>query len=329
MVEVKVPYNSDGVKLLKFVKSFLKEAPLSYIYKAFRKKDIKVNGHWEKEDFILHTNDLVRIYITDQQLEEFRLKRTTIIPSPLPYAIAYEDNNILVVDKPAGVLVMEDEERNPNTLTREVRSYLSYKGEYDSSSLFQPSPAHRLDRNTAGLVCYGKTDAGLKTLTSLFKERKEIEKHYYALVKGVANPLIGEIRAPLKKDEKRKFVEVTPIQKGGQEAITEYRTIEKFSGFSLIDCLLHTGRTHQLRVHLSYIHHPIIGDAKYGDYALNREVERLYHWPSSRQFLRARSLVFKNVDGVLSPLKGKTLFSRFSEEEEKVLFLLRSQKEEE
>ena len=323
MVEVEVPASLEGVKLLKFVKKYLKDAPLSYIYKTFRQKDVKVNGHWQKENYVLHVGDLVRIYVTDKQLEDFKKAKSALTPAPFAYPIVYEDENVLIVDKPSGLLVTEDENGNSHNLTSYVRSYLLNEGKYALSDIFSPSPAHRLDRNTAGLVCFGLSDRGLKELTDLFRERREISKKYLALVKGVPNPLEGDISAPLKKHSRQKMVYVTPISQGGLEAKTHYKVLESFNNFSLVECELLTGRTHQLRVHLSSIHHPIIGDAKYGDFALNREVEKRYKWPSSHQFLHARSISFFEVSGVLSPLKGKTFLSHLTKDEENTLFLIR------
>ena len=107
MKEIVVSASSNGQKIEKFVRKYLSEAPLGYIYKAFRKKDVKVNGHWVKKDFVIHENDVVRIYVTDKQLEDFKKPRP-VTPKPFPYRIAYEDENVLIVDKPKGVLTYGD-----------------------------------------------------------------------------------------------------------------------------------------------------------------------------------------------------------------------------
>jgi 23S rRNA pseudouridine955/2504/2580 synthase len=206
------------------VRRYLSEAPLGYIYKAFRKKDIKANGHWIHKDYILQEGDVVRIYVTDQQLADFAKPREAT-KAMLPYPIVYEDEAVLIVDKPSGLLVIGDEEEKRNTLARKVLDYLYFKGEFDPNNhAFVPSPAHRLDRNTAGLVVFGKTDAALKELEELFKDRTEIDKRYTALVAGVLKGK-GEINAPLKKNPESGLVSVTPSKKAGKKVlpVTSFR----------------------------------------------------------------------------------------------------------
>ncbi len=304
MVEKKITAIEEGMKAEKFVRRFLSDAPLSYIYKAFRKKDVKVNGHWVAKDHVLHEGDTVRIYVTDEQLSDFK-KPKPIEPKAFPYRLAYEDENILVADKPQGLLVYGDSKEKRKTLTEAVLSYLSFKGEFDpKSASFVPSPAHRLDRNTGGLVVYGKNDASLKCLEEAFKERKGISKTYLALVKGYVKEE-GKIDLPLKKDAASGLVKVTPINEGGQSALTIYKPIKQYGGYTLLEVGLLTGRTHQIRVHLSSIGHPIVGDPKYGDFALNREIRERFGL--SYQWLLAHSLSFKGMEEPLGYLNGKKI----------------------
>lgn len=300
MKEITIGKENDGQRIEKFVRQYLNEAPLGYIYKAFRKKDIKINGHWVKKDAIVHEGDVVRLYVTDQQLEEFK-KPKNISKSPLVHQIVYEDSNIIIVNKPVGLLVMGDEKEKRVTLTNQVLSYLYLKGEYDpNNDSFAPSPAHRLDRNTGGLIVFGKTDAALKELTRLFKERTDIDKRYLALVKGIAKEE-GEINAPLLKDPSTGMVKV---DKEGKPSTTRYILKKKYIDASLLECELITGRTHQIRVHLSYIGHPIIGDGKYGDFEANRLYKSRYGY--ERQFLYAYKLSFGDVKAPLEYLSGKS-----------------------
>ena len=304
MKETVINKGNAGQKAEKFVKKFLPEAPLGFIYKAFRKKDIKVNGHWVKKDHVLQEGDVVRVYVTDAQLADFRKPRPAE-KKEFPYEIAYEDEGVLIANKPKGLLVYGDQTGVRATLGNAVLDYLYLKGEFDpSDSSFTPSPAHRLDRNTSGLVCYGKTDAALKALTDLFKERAEIEKTYLALVVGdVASP--GRIDKPLKKDATSGRVSICPLAQGGKTAITEYEPVKRYGAYTLVRLHLLTGRTHQLRVHLASIHHPIVGDDKYGDFAVNKTVKSLTG--EEGQFLHAAELRFGNVDGPLAKLRGKTI----------------------
>ena len=319
MIEVKVTSASNGQKAEKFVKKYLADAPLGFIYKAFRKKDIKVNGHWVKKDFALSAGDTVRIYVTDQQLEDFKKPRP-VEKKQFPYEIIYEDDAVLIVNKPKGVLVYGDKTGVRETLGNAVLDYLYLKGEYDPDhASFTPSPAHRLDRNTSGLVIYGKTDAALKELTELFKERSELKKHYLALVVGDVDHA-GDIEKPLRKDAMSGRVSVCPIEKGGKYALTHYEVKKRYGDYTMLEVDLITGRTHQIRVHLASIGHPIVGDEKYGDFKDCRKVKALTGLEN--QFLHAYSMSFGNTKGALKHLNGKTFVAPLPENLERMIELL-------
>ena len=285
---------------------------MGFIYKAFRKKDIKINGHWVKKDAIVNEGDVVRIYVTDQQLEDFKKPRP-VEKKEFPYEIVYEDDQVLLINKPRGVLVYGDKTGVRETLGNAVLDYLYLKGEYDpNETTFTPSPAHRLDRNTSGLVIYGKTDAALKQLTDLFKERSLIEKRYLAFVLGNLPKDKGEINKPLKKDSFSGRVSVAPIEEGGKTALTRYEVKKRFDGYTLVEVELVTGRTHQIRVHFASIGYPLVGDEKYGDFASCRLVKAKTGLDS--QFLHAYKMSFGNVGGALEGIKGKTFVANCPKE---------------
>ncbi len=316
MVIYKVSEREDGQKVEKFVKKSLKEAPLGFIYKAFRKKDIKVNSHWVNPDYILKTGDEVKIFVTDEQLKDFH-KARPVEKKEFPYEIVYEDNYVLIVNKPSGVLVIGDSKEKRNTLTQAVLDYLYLKGEFDPNQpSFVPSPAHRLDRNTSGLVIFGKKDSSLKELERLFKERDQLDKRYYALVVGEIKEK-GEINAPLKKDEETGKVMVCPISKGGKTAKTLYKPIKAYDGFTLLECELITGRTHQIRAHLSYIGHPIAGDQKYGDFMVNKTLKESFSLKD--QFLHAYSLSFGEIKKPLDYLSKKKFIADMPKDKRDIL----------
>ena len=303
MVEYIVKKEEEGQTLEKYVKKVLANVPLSFIYKLFRKKDVRINNHPEDKKVKVHAGDTVRIYITDQQLNDFATSKKEVRPSDelLPYII-YEDENILLINKPRGLLVQKDK-MNVKALDDMVLSYMAYKGEYDKDNkAFTPGPCHRLDRNTQGIVIFGKNIATLQYLMQIMQDKSKIEKHYLALVKG--NILEkGKVDAPLKKESDKSLVKVTSKANGGKEAVTLYEPVKNYKDCCLLSLTLLTGRTHQIRVHMAYINHPVIGDNKYGDFALNKEFENRYHF--TNQFLVANYVKFQNLDYPLDYLNGK------------------------
>lgn len=302
----------------KFLKRMLKEAPVSFIYKMFRQKDVKVNGKKASIDYILKENDVVDIYLKEQLLEQFH-KEALLRPVKPDFTILYEDENILVIDKPKGLLVHGDEGEKRITLQNMVLNYLAEKGEWDPNDMtgFIPSPAHRLDRNTSGIVLFGKNLPTLQELLELFRKRDQIEKKYTLLVRGKLTEG-GKIDYPLLKDSAKKMVKVMPENKGGKPALTVFKRIKAYpAGYSLAEAELMTGRTHQLRVHFAAIGHPIVGDSKYGDFKVNAEFEELFGLKS--QFLHASYFKFLNPGGYLSYLAGKEFISPLPKKEKQIL----------
>lgn len=313
MILLKITSKDANQRVDKYVKKYLNEAPLSFIYKLFRKKDVKINKHWVKENYIIQDGDELAIYITDAQLEEFN-KSKEAKKADLNHPIVYEDENILIVDKPRGLLVHGDQNEKSITLANEVINYLYYKDEYNPKDKgFTPAPAHRLDRNTSGLVVFAKNLESLQILEDLFKEKENIEKEYLALVKGRIDSKLA-IDYPLLKDEKTGVVKVS---KNGKSALTIVTKEKEYGDFSLVKVQILTGRTHQIRVHLSSVGHPVIGDSKYGDFKLNKEFKDLYNFEN--QFLHAYKLTFKNIEGRLSYLTNKTFKAELPKEEKQLL----------
>ena len=316
MILLKVTSKDANQRVDKYVKKYLNEAPLSFIYKLFRKKDVKINKHWVKENYILQEGDELSIYINDSQLEEFN-KPKELKKANLNHPIVYEDENILIVDKPRGLLVHGDQNEKAVTLANEVMSYLYFKGEYDPKEKgFIPAPAHRLDRNTSGLVVFAKNLISLQELEDLFKDKENIDKKYLALVKGRVEQKL-EIDFPLLKDENTGMVR---ISKSGKSALTFVEKVKFYGDFTLVNVCILTGRTHQIRVHLASVDHPIIGDSKYGDFKLNKEFKDKYGFEN--QFLHAYKLTFKSLGGHLSYLSNRSFSSSLPIEEEKLLLKL-------
>ena len=324
MREFVINSSENGLTLEKYAFKVLKTAPMSFVYKLFRKKDIKVNGHHQDKKYRLETNDVVTIYITEQQFEEF-LKDKELEPNTkIKDWIVYEDDNVLFVNKPKGLLVQKSSP-NDESLDQLVIEYLMATNQYDPNKEkgFVPGPAHRLDRNTSGLVVFGKNHDSLTLLFELFKNHDLINKHYLALVVGQVEKEKDTIDAPLKKDEETNTVRVA---KNGKTAKTVYKLVKKYDEYSLLDVTLLTGRTHQIRVHMAYINHPIVGDAKYGDFEANRLFKQKYGFSS--QFLHAYKMGFGDLPAPLTNLSRKEFTAEPREDIANILSALENNKEE-
>lgn len=250
----------DEKKLNKFLLENIPNLSQNQIYKLFRKKDIKINGRRISDNVTVYENDEVLVYIPDKAL-----KRNLMLD------VVFEDDNILVINKPIGIEVIGE-----NSLTTEIQSI------YNNTS-FPPMPCHRLDRNTTGLILFAKNVESLNILLEKFKQR-EIEKHYKALVYGILKQKTRKLESFLFKDAKESIVYISDIQKKGYlPIITRYTVLEENikDNTSLLDVEIETGRTHQIRAHLSHIGYPIIGDGKYGSNDINKQFKAKYQKLSS------------------------------------------------
>ena len=300
MIVLKVKKEESGQSLEKYVKKVLNSAPMSFIYKLFRKKDVKVNGHWQDMKYVISEGEEIKIFVTDLQLEEFKYHKEIKASSDISSWIIYEDDNVLLINKPRGILVQKDSS-NDEALDEMVLLYLSNKGEYDPQgvSAYKPAPAHRLDRNTAGIVVFGKNITALRELADIINDKSKASKRYLALVKGEINQ-DGEINVPLEKNAKNGRVYVN---ENGKSSLTKYKVVKKLNGYTLLEVELLTGRTHQIRAHMAYIDHPVVGDSKYGDFSFNKEIENKYGFKN--QFLVAYQLCFHSLDNNLKYLSKK------------------------
>ena len=262
MKRVTAAKNDAGQRIDKFILKYTKDMPKSLLYKAFRKKRIKVNGKKQEGDYILKEGDVLDLYINDEFFAEGK-KEIRIIKKP-QIDIIYEDENIIVANKPKGVL-MHGEDRE-NSLVDNLISYLYLKGEYvpEQEHSFTPAFCNRIDKNTQGLVIAAKNAQALREVNEKIKEGK-IRKFYLCLLSNVPKAKNGEIETYLKKDEKQNKVFVCKKDEpGAKYAKTKYRVLRETDEGVLTEVELLTGRTHQIRVHMSHIGCPIMGDVKYG-----------------------------------------------------------------
>lgn len=299
MVNIEIGKNEQKQRLDKFLKKYLGNAPLSYIYKAIR-KDVKVNGKRAKEDTMLELGDVISLYISDEELSKLtkakpraRVKRQ--------FKIAYEDENILVAEKPFGLLTHGDRTEKKNHLANQVVDYLIEKGDYNPrlERSFTPASVNRLDRNTTGLVLFGKTNTALQQLNQMIREKDKVNKYYMTIVKGIVKDEL-HLRNRMVKDERANKIRVLSMNEEGRDMETIVRPVEHGKGFTLVEVEIITGRTHQIRAHLAKAGHPIIGDVKYGDRKVNDMVKRRFNLTT--QLLHAYKLTFRGCMGELEYL---------------------------
>ena len=300
----KISKNDANQRLDKFISKAVPNLPGSLMYKYIRTKRIKVNSKRAQISTRLNEGDTVDMYIND----EFFLKsehRYDFSGASKNIDIIYEDENIILADKKAGLLCHPDDKEYIDNLIARIKRYLYEKGEYDpdSENSFTPALVNRIDRNTGGIVIAAKNAQSLKILNAQMKERN-LKKTYLCVVHGVMERKNGTLEGWLLKDEKNNKVKIFKKNvPGSKEIRTRYSVIENDyqNDLSLVEVDLLTGRTHQIRAHFASIGHPLLGDGKYGTNELNKKLGY------KKQFLYSYKLKFELDEsaGMLSYLNGK------------------------
>ena len=281
-----------GVRLDKYIVEECPELSRSYVQRLIGEGYVTVNGRAAKGSLRLNIGDRVTAIIPPSALP-------SPLPEEIPLTIVYEDDDLLVVDKPAGLAVHPAPGHPSHTL---VNAILSHCPDLAIKGSVRPGIVHRLDKNTSGLMVVAKNDVAQQHLSNQIKARSMV-KRYLVLVHGRLSPERGIIEAPIGRDPgNRKRMAVVST---GREARTQYRVIRYLDNYALLEVTLETGRTHQIRVHLSAIGFPVVADEVYGrkSHILKRQFVHACHLgfrlPSSREYVECSSKLPPDLEEAL------------------------------
>jgi len=302
MREFLINPNDAGQRIDKFLGKAVKRLPKTLMYKYLRLKRIKLNNKKCDISTKLAVGDVLQLYINDEFFEENEDLDFLSVPTNLN--IIFEDENILLVDKKSGIVVHEDDENTVDTLINRVRHYLYDKGEFNPANelSFAPALCNRLDRNTGGIIICAKNAESLRILNQKIKDR-ELQKLYLCVTVGVPPKNEDTLTAFLEKDDTKNQVYVSSVKSPTNKTIvTKYRVLKKRDNLALLEVDLITGRTHQIRAHLAFVGFALLGDGKYGQNKINRELN------VKNQCLYSYKLTFKfkTDGGILHYLDKKT-----------------------
>ena len=315
MREIIINNNEAGQRFDKFLGKYLSEASMGFLFKMLRKKNITLNGKKATGKEKLNKGDSVKLFLAEDTIEKFSGK-TNIKLTDKKLDIIYEDDNILLINKPAGMLSQKAKPEDVSVVEHLI-SYLIRSEQLTENDLktFHPSVCNRLDRNTSGLIAAGKSLAGLQELSRMFKDRS-MEKYYLCIVSGIVERP-SRIKGYLYKDTKTNKVTVSDKQMEDSSYIeTAYRPIKTGENVTLLEVLLVTGKTHQIRAHLASIGHPLLGDVKYGKKNVNDLFKKKYGLKN--HLLHSYRIVFPNIEGSLKMVSGKEFKADLPQEFKKI-----------
>jgi 23S rRNA pseudouridine1911/1915/1917 synthase len=266
-----------GARLDRYVADQLPDLSRGTVQSLIESGQVRVDGQQRKPKFRMTPGEVVSVEIPPPQVDEIQ-------PDPIPLAIVYEDQDVIVVDKPAGMVVHPAPGHPRGTL---ANALLAHVPGISVGGSQRPGIVHRLDKDTSGLIVAAKTDRGRTALVNQWESRS-VEKTYLALVSGFIEDEEATIDAPIGRDPKNR--QRMAVVRSGRAAVTHFRVVERFADATLLEVSIETGRTHQIRVHFAFIGHPIVGDHVYGK-------SRFTNPHETRQFLHASALGFRLPDG--------------------------------
>lgn len=318
MKEITITSKEASQRFDKYLGKYLEKAGKSFIYKMLRKKNITLNGKKAEGFERLNEGDIIKLFLSDETIEKFTQETSLEQLNHISQAtnqrqeelsILYEDNNVLIINKPAGML---SQKARPDdiSLVEHITNYLLQSGQLTKEQMkgFRPGISNRLDRNTSGIIVAGKSLEGLQVMGELFKERT-LDKYYYCIVKGVIDKK-EQIEGYLYKNHSHNKVTISKEPQEGSEYIkTQYEPIKKTKEYTLLKVKLITGRSHQIRAHLQSIGHPIVGDGKYGDVRVNKYFKK--NFKLKHQLLHAAELHFPTMKEGFEGLSNQVIKAPF------------------
>ena len=301
MREFQVTKNDADQRVDRFLQKAVPALPGGLMQKYIRLKRVKVNGKRTDRAYRLAEGDVISLYINDEFFDTPAKKEPFQAITQPQVTICYEDTHILIANKPPGMLSHSADKPEDITLIDHIKAHLYQTGQWNPTEehSFTPALCNRLDRNTGGLVIAAKTATALKTINEKIKSH-EVDKYYILAVHGTPNPPAGVAAGYYAKNSaKNQMHAVPPGTPGAKHAITEYKTLKSTTNRSLVECKLITGRTHQIRVQMATLGHPLLGDKKYGPSGDN--------FPHQALWAYRITFRFTSNAGALAYLNGKTI----------------------
>lgn len=293
----------NGKRIDKYLSLMLDDKSRSYIQGVIDDGKVNVNGKIVKSNYKLKTKDVINLEIPEPIALE-------VVPENIPLDILYEDKDVIVVNKPQGMVVHPAPGSYDGTMVNALLYHC--KDLSGINGVIRPGIVHRIDKDTSGVLVVAKNDNAHNILAEQLKDHS-MTREYYALVEGTIKEDEGTINEPLARHPKERIK--ISVVKDGREAITHFKVIERFKDYTLVKCILETGRTHQIRVHMAYIGHPLVGDPVYGykkqkfklnGQMLHAKVLGFIH-PSTKEYIQFESPLPEYFIDILNKLKSSSL----------------------